>query len=85
MTASYSRDSTLASAALKPHSSPHRLSSSVSSLKPVKLAVVGKVPLGVGLKMLGRVMVRGRTAKKLMKMVPKTNMTTRKMRNEALA
>ena len=59
----------------------------MSSLKPVKLAVVGKaglVPLAVGLEVLGKVMVRGLTAKKLMKMVPKTNMTTRKMRKVAL-
>lgn len=71
-----------------PHSLPHRFPSSVSNLKPVKLAVVGNaglVPLCVGLKVLGRVMVRGPTAKKLMKMVARTNMTTRKMRKVALA
>lgn len=73
---------------MKARPSPHRFPSSVSSLKPVKLAVVGNagpVRLGVGLELLGRVMVWGPTAKKLMKMVPKTTMTTRKMRKVALA
>lgn len=69
---------------------PHRFPSSVSNLKPVKFAVVGNtgpVPLTVGLNVaeLGRTMVRGRTAKKLMKMVPRTNMTTTKMMKVALA
>lgn len=69
---------------------PHRFPSSVSNLKPVKLAVVGNtgpVPLAVGFDVadLGRTMVRGPTAKKLMKMVPRTNMTMRKMRKVALA
>lgn len=73
---------------LKPLSSPQRFPSSVSSLKPVKLAVVGNpgfVTLGVRVELPGRVTVRGPTAKKLMKMVPKTKMTTRKMRKVALA
>lgn len=67
---------------------PHRFPRSVSNLKPVKLAVVGSkgpVPFAAGFPILGRGMVRGLTAKKLTKMVPRTNMTTKKMRKVALA
>lgn len=69
---------------------PLRFPSSVSSLKPVKLAKVGTVgPVlfipGLTVAELGRLMVRGPTAKKLMKIVPRTNMTTRKMTKVALA
>lgn len=56
-------------------------------MKPVKLAVVGKpvpVPLAEELE-LGSRMVLGDTAKKLIRMVPKTTMTIRKMRKVALA
>ena len=52
-----------------------------SRLKPVKLAVVGDELV----KGPGRVTVCGFTAKKLIKMVPSTTITTRKMRKVALA
>lgn len=82
------KTSWLIATVLVSRSSPFRFPSSVSSLNPVKLAVVGSArpdPLGPRLLEPGRTMVRGATAKKLMKMVPRTNMTTRKMRKVALA